>query len=114
VAIALVGLTATGLAILLVHDKTVFWALALFLGIFFGPAQAASRSLMARLAPPDVRAQMFGLFAMSGKATAFVGPFLLGSVTLAFQSQRAGMATVLVFFLVGLAILWTVKEPKKD
>ena len=114
VAIALVSLTGFGAAILLVHDKTAFWVLALFLGLFFGPAQAASRSLMARLAPPDLRAQMFGLFAMSGKATAFIGPFLLGAVTLAFDSQRAGMATVLAFFLVGLAILWAVKEPKRD
>lgn len=114
VAIALVGLIACGAAILIAHEKAAFWVLALLLGIFFGPAQAASRSLMARLAPPELRAQMFGLYAMSGKATAFVGPFLLGTVTLAFDSQRAGMATVLAFFLVGLAILWTVKEPKRD
>jgi len=111
VSIALVALTVLGGAILIVHDKTQFWVLALALGCFFGPAQAASRSLMARLAPPGLHAEMFGLYAFTGKATAFVGPFVLGSVTLAFDSQRAGLATVLLFFVTGLALLLTVREP---
>jgi len=113
ISIALLGLMVFGAAILLIEGKTAFWVLALFLGLFFGPAQAASRSLMARMAPPELRAQMFGLYAMSGKATAFVGPFALGMVTLAFDSQRAGMGTVLIFFAVGLALLWRVKEPAR-
>ena len=69
---------------------------------------------MARLAPPDIRNEMFGLFAFSGKATAFMGPFVLGLVTVAAASQRAGMATIVVFLGVGLAILlWKVREPSK-
>jgi UMF1 family MFS transporter len=113
IAIALVGLIAVGLAILATDDKMVFWGLGLALGIFFGPAQAASRSLMARLAPAEMQAEMFGLFALSGKATAFIGPALFGWATVAFDTQRAGMATVLVFFLIGGAILWFVKEPQR-
>lgn len=65
--IALLGLIVTGIAILLTHDKNVFWALGMALGIFFGPAQAASRSLMARLAPADMQAEMFGLHALSDR-----------------------------------------------
>jgi UMF1 family MFS transporter len=57
---------------------------------------------------------MFGLYALSGKATAFLGPAILGWVTLAAGSQRAGMATVLVFFVVGLVILWPLPEPGRD
>ena len=49
---------------------------------------------------------MFGLFALSGRITAFVGPAVLGSATALAQSQRAGMATILVFFAVGLWLLW--------
>lgn len=113
IAIALVGLVIVGLAILATDDKMVFWGLGLALGIFFGPAQAASRSLMARLAPAEMQAEMFGLFALSGKATAFIGPALFGWATVAFDTQRAGMATVLVFFLIGGAILWFVKEPQR-
>ena len=108
--IALVGLTVFGGLILLVQTKLWFWIFGVTLGIFFGPAQAASRSLMARMAPPDMRAEMFGLFAFSGKATAFLGPAILGWVTFATDSQRAGMATVLAFFVVGFMILWPLKE----
>ncbi len=108
--IALVGLTLLGGLILVVQAKVWFWILGAAIGIFLGPAQAASRSLMARMAPPDMRAEMFGLFAFSGKATAFVGPFLFAWATTAFDSQRAGMATVLVFFVVGFMILWPLKE----
>ena len=113
IVIALIGLILTGIAILLTHDKTVFWALGMALGTFFGPAQAASRSLMARLAPPDMQAEMFGLHALSGKATAFLGPALFGWATVAFDTQRAGMAVVLVFLGAGGALLWTVNEPRK-
>jgi len=109
--IALVGLIAFGTPILFITSKTAFWVLALFLGIFTGPAQAASRSLMARLAPPGQVTQMFGLFALSGKATAFLGPAMLAWVTAIFASQRAGMATVIIFIAAGALILMTVKEP---
>ena len=103
--IALVGLVGVGIPLLLVESKTWFWVLGLPLGIFMGPAQAASRSLMARLAPAEVRTEMFGLFAFSGKATAFLGPGILGAITAATGSQRWGMATVVVFLCVGMTLL---------
>jgi len=55
---------------------------------------------------------MFGLYALSGKITAFMGPWILGWVTLLFGSQRVGMATVLVFFAVGMLLLLPVKVEK--
>ncbi len=113
VLISLAGLVAVGIPVLLIESKTAFWGLALVLGIFMGPAQAASRSLMARLAPQDQMTEMFGLFALSGKVTAFLGPAVLAWVTAATESQRAGMATVIVFIAAGAAILLTVKEPSK-
>ena len=109
VLIALFGIVLIGIPLLLIESKTMFWALGLCIGIFMGPAQAASRSLMARLAPPDQMTEMFGLFALSGKVTAFLGPAVLATVTAAFASQRAGMATVLVFISVGALILMTVR-----
>jgi UMF1 family MFS transporter len=110
VLIALSAIIIIGIPLLLIDSKTAFWALGLCIGIFMGPAQAASRSLMARLAPPDQMTEMFGLFALSGKATAFLGPAVLALVTTAFASQRAGMATVLVFITAGALILLTVRE----
>ena len=86
---------------LLAEEKSTFWVVALVIGIFVGPAQSASRTLMARLAPADQRTEMFGIYALTGKVTAFIGPFLFGTATAWFQSQRAGMATILVMFVVG-------------
>jgi UMF1 family MFS transporter len=104
--IGLVCLSAIGAALLVVESKTAFWILGVAIGPFFGPVQAASRSLAARLAPEARRGQVFGLFALSGRITAFMGPAILGTVTLAFESQRVGMATILPFFVLGLFVLW--------
>ncbi|MSO92292.1 MAG: MFS transporter [Rhodospirillales bacterium] len=111
--IALFGLLICGAALIMVESKAMFWIFALPLGIFVGPAQAASRSLMAHLAPAEIRTEMFGLFALSGKATAFVGPALLGWVTVLYASQRAGMATVLVFFAAGIALMAKVPDVRR-
>ncbi len=112
VLIALAGVIVIGATLLNVHAQLWFWILAPILGIFVGPAQAASRSLMARLAPPELRTEMFGLYAFSGKSTAFVGPFIYGVFTYGFGSSRAGMATVLGFLLVGAALLLMVRESR--
>ena len=68
----------------------------------------AFRSLLARMAPEDQRNQLFGLFTLSGKATAFLGPMLVGMATLASGSQRVGMTVILLLWLAGLALLLTV------
>jgi MFS transporter, UMF1 family len=112
--IALSCMLALGSVLLMVETQLMFWVFALPLGIFFGPAQAASRSLMARIVPSHLQAEMFGLYALSGRATAFLGPAAFGTVTAIFDSQRAGMATILVFFLVGMLILIPVKAEQQS
>lgn len=112
VLMALTAMVLVGTALLMVETVTWFWILAPSLGLFFGPAQAASRSFMARLAPPEEVAAHFGLFALSGRITGFLGPAVLAAVTAASGSQRLGMATVLVFLTVGAAILMTVREQR--
>jgi len=113
VLLSLGALAAIGATLLLAQGRAWFWALVLPLGVFFGPAQAASRTLMARLAPVEQASEYFGLFALSGRITAFAGPAALAAATAAFDSQRAGMATILVFLLGGAAILTTVREPQR-
>ena len=105
-------MTVLGAAILLIDSKLWFYLLGCGIGVFIGPAQTASRSFMARIAPPDLRAEFFGLYALSGKATAFLGPALVGWVTVMADSQRAGMATILIFFLAGLILLWPIRDPQ--
>ena len=108
--ISVAGLALCGVPLLLSSDKLVFWAFALGLGFFFGPAQAAGRSMMARLSPAGLETEMFGLYALSGRAVAFIGPFLFARATEAFQSQRAGMTTILVLFALGFVLVATVRE----
>ena len=111
VLMGLAGLLAFGIPLLMVQSQTAFMILGIGIGVFFGPVQSASRSLMARLTPPGHEGQMFGLFGLSGKAISPLGPLLVGWVTLISDSQRVGMATVMVFFVVGGLVLWTVREP---
>ncbi len=106
--LSLVGLIIVGGATLLVASQTAFWGLGLALGIFVGPVQSASRAYLARTAPVELRTQMFGLLALSGKATAFVGPILVGAVTDASGSQRVGMGVIIALFMAGLAVMLTV------
>jgi len=102
-------LTIVGFPILLLHDKYLFWMCALVACLFVGPIQSASRSLMVRLIrDKNTSAEMFGLYALSGRITAFIGPWLLGNITLLFNSQRVGMTTILVFFMVGALLLLPV------
>jgi len=91
-------------------DKTWFWIWALTVSTFFGPVQAASRTMMARLAPPEIRTEMFGLFALTGKAIAFGGPVAVGWATAATGSQRWGLATVMLFLIAGWWVLRGVQE----
>jgi UMF1 family MFS transporter len=80
------------------------------IGAVGAPLQAASRSLLIRMAPRDRVAQYFGLFALTGKVTSFIGPLLIGIVTAATASQKSGMATLVLFFVTGLVLLARVKE----
>jgi UMF1 family MFS transporter len=110
VLLALGALLVLGAGLLVAQGKLQFWLLALPLGVFIGPAQAASRTLMARLAPREEVAAHFGLFALSGRVTGFLGPAALAMVTEISGSQRLGMATVLVFIAAGAAVLLTMRE----
>lgn len=98
-----------GILLLLTEERLWFWFAALAVSLFVGPVQAASRSLMAHLTPPNKSSAFFGIYALTGRITAFIGPWILGATTLHFHSQRAGMATILLFFLVGWLLLSRVR-----
>ncbi|MDT8436986.1 MAG: MFS transporter [Gemmatimonadota bacterium] len=108
----LISLVALALAVMIAvaaPSRLWLWVAGGIIGVFLGPNQAASRSLMGRFTPERHRSEFFGFFAFSGKITSFMGPLLLGVVT-GVGGQRLGVATVLLFFAVGAALLWTVDE----
>ena len=90
--------------------ERAYLLLGCLIGMAGGPLQAASRSLLVRMAPKDRVAQYFGLFALTGKVTSFVGPLLIGAITAITASQKAGMAVLVLFFVAGLALLSRVRE----
>ena len=86
----------------------MYVALGCLIGLAAGPLQASSRTLLARLAPAEQVGQFFGLFALSGKLTSFMGPFAVGVVTAVTLSQREGISVLIGFFLVGLLLITRV------
>lgn len=91
--------------------ERAYLGVGVVLGFVAGPLQAASRTLLVRCAPRDRITQYFGMFALTGKVTSFVGPLLIASVTAATMSQKAGMVVLICFFLAGLVLLARVRAP---
>jgi UMF1 family MFS transporter len=108
--ISLVGLFAGTLLAVVAPSKLWLWVAGIVIGIFIGPNQSASRSLMARFVPRDAQNEFFGFFAFSGKLTAFLGPLSLGLLTQWSGSQRVGVSVVLLLLGLGLVLLATVDE----
>ena len=109
---SLLGLITVGVAIILTNDKTMFLILSLGLGIFMGPVQAASRTMVSKLSPEHILTQTYGLYAFTGKSISFLGPIAFGAMTALFGTQQAGMASIIGFWVVGLLILLKVKEAR--
>jgi UMF1 family MFS transporter len=85
--------------------ERAFFACGILIGIAFGPIGAVLRTWMARLAPPGEEGRWFGLFALSGRASTFFVPGLIGLLTAATGDQRVLVPVVLTFLLTGAAFL---------
>ncbi|MBP0483213.1 MFS transporter [Sagittula salina] len=96
----------------LIPDITFFICGAI-IGGAGGALYSASRSLMVRHTHPDRPAEAFGLFALTGKATAFLAPALITICTLWTQSNQLGFLPVIALFLLGLGLLKWV-QPEGD
>ncbi|RWM22085.1 MAG: MFS transporter [Mesorhizobium sp.] len=83
----------------------------LLIGLAFGPVQASSRSYMARSVTAAESGRYFGIYALAGRATSFAAPFMVATITLASGSSRLGMAAIVLFLGVGLAILIRTPYP---
>jgi UMF1 family MFS transporter len=86
----------------------------LLIGLVFGPAQASSRSYLARSVSVEEAGRFFGLYALSGRATSFLAPMAVASLTLLTDSARIGMCALIVFLVIGFLVLLTVPYPAVD
>jgi UMF1 family MFS transporter len=80
--------------------------------MFFVTGLSASRTLMARISPPEMATQFFGLFALSGTVTAFLAPLMVAATTTWFSSQRAGFASLVVLMVLGFLMLSRVRQER--
>src|SRR5246127_559650 len=101
---------AAGGALFSSAAERAYLVLGCLIGMAGAPLQAASRSLLIQMAPKHRVAPYFGLFALTGKVTSFVGPLLIGVITELTASQKAGMAVLVLFFVAGLALLARVRD----
>ncbi len=83
----------------------VFYVLGALIGAAGGVIQASSRTMMVRQANPDRMTEAFGIYALSGKATSFIAPLMIGVTTSITQSQQLGVSPLIGLFLIGLILL---------
>lgn len=80
--------------------------------MFFVTGLSASRTLMARISPPELATQFFGLFALSSTVTAFLAPLMVAAMTTWFQSQRVGFASLASLMILGFVMLSWVRQER--
>lgn len=90
----------------------LYLAIFIVLVIFIGAIFSNSRAMMARISPVSSMTQFFGLYAVSGWATAFIGHGLVAFFTSTFNSQRAGFASPLILLSLGFLIIFRVREER--
>ena len=103
--VCLAGLILAGTFVTIAPDKLWFSIAGGVLGLFIGPVQSATRTALIRIAPADRRAELFGILALTGRATSFLGPMLVAIVTTASGSQRIGMTPILALWAAGALVL---------
>jgi len=107
---SLIGLILSSSIILFLQSKIIFLIFASINGFFIGPVQSASRVFMTKSIDENNQASGFGLFALSGKLTSFIGPLLVSTITFISNSQKIGFSSAIALLLIGLIILLKVKK----
>jgi MFS family permease len=108
---SLVGLVISGLAVFFLHDagSIVFWIGGLILCAFVGPAQAAARSLLARVTPAGREGEIFGLYATTGRAASFLSPLLWAGFIVALGATFWGILGIVLVLAAGLVLVLLVR-----
>ena len=107
---SLLGLICSSTIILVIKTQLLFLIFAAINGFFIGPVQSASRVFITKSIDENSQASGFGLFALSGKLTSFIGPLLVSTITYISNSHRIGVSSAIIHLLIGLIILLKVKK----
>jgi UMF1 family MFS transporter len=92
--------------------EVLYLTLVILIAVFITAAYANSRTMLARIAPVETMGEFFGLYALSGTATAFMGTALVDGVTVLFDSARIGFASVFLLLGSGFILMFFVKQER--
>ena len=110
---SLVAIVALGLTLMLLSGSVAFWTCGLLLCMFIGPSQSSSRALLLQMAKRGREGVAFGLYTMTGRAVAFVAPWLFSVFVDVFGAVRAGLGGISLVLLAGLLAMLAVRVPAR-
>jgi MFS transporter, UMF1 family len=110
---SLAAILASAFTLLTLYGQLAFWVCGLLLALFVGPAQSSSRALLLHMAQQGKEGVAFGLYTMTGRAVAFVGPWLFSVFVDAFGAVRAGLGGICLVLIVGLLGMLVVRVPPR-
>ena len=108
---SLASMIALGLALLVLSGSTAFWVCGLLLCMFIGPTQSSARTLLLRMTAHGKEGVAFGLYTTTGRAVAFLAPWMFFTFVDAFHTDRAGMGGLLVVLAAGFVAMLLVRAP---
>jgi UMF1 family MFS transporter len=108
---SLASMIAVGLALLALSGQLAFWVCGLLLCLFIGPSQASARTLLLRMTADGKEGLAFGLYTTTGRAVAFLAPWMFFTFVDLFGTDRAGMGGLLVVLAAGLLAMLPVRTP---
>ena len=114
---SLSAMICVGMTLLALSGPIAFWVCGLLLCLFVGPTQSAARTLLLRMTGEGKEGIAFGLYTTTGRAVAFLAPWLFFVFVDLFNADRAGLAGIcLVLFggLVGMLFVRVPDHPRGD
>src|SRR6266498_91545 len=94
------------------YSKNMFYVASVLVGIGIGSCQSVTRSLLALFTPKENAAEFFGFLGIAGKALAFLGPIIFGTISRTTGSQRPAILSIGAFFVAGMILLSLVNEQR--
>ena len=108
---SLAAMIVAGLTLLALSGAVAFWICGLLLCLFVGPTQSAARTLLLRMTGEGKEGVAFGLYTTTGRAAAFLAPWLFFTFVDIFNADRAGMAGICLVLAAGLAGMLRIRVP---
>jgi MFS transporter, UMF1 family len=111
---SLVAIITAAVTLMTLSGSLAFWVCGLLLCLFIGPSQSSARALLLRMAKHGREGVAFGLYTMTGRAVAFLAPWLFSVFVDGFGAVRAGLGGICLVLITGLLAMLVVRVPMRD